>query len=529
MSAASIHSRSMVRDSSKIKDFIIFFIFAAILGWLSLLIGVALIPEKELFESFCSTIVTHGLHYPFLALLTSLGGSSPFVSLGWFVSGLIVGFMRPGYSRKQYLVLGFAVVCPFILSNIPSSHNLLPLEPIFYAICMIPAVVGLFFGSFLRNRGGRFLQITVAVVIVLLIACLFYRLSTKEEVQKQSVESRWEENNISHPVYTPEKVWTKKIPDIIGMCSGDWNLDGPPKMIAITKRGELLVIDETGEIKNRFSIEDVSGNLPEVIQWAKIGKDTGAIMHYTGGWPNEITVVGTNGKLLWCYPIPGAAIDSAAWVDINGDGLSELLVGFNGSGGIHLVSSKGNLLWKKSDIANAWMVTGIDAQSGRPGLVLCTTADGAIKIYSSQGDYLRSLPNEKHYVTDFAASEMSPDGTQQIVCLWKVRKGTSRVVGMDLQGNVFWKYPVDAEAVNEVQHSIIAVDITGDNTKEWILRSQKDELVVLDVKGRLILKLDHPAVYNFTSWGVLPRKNKSALIFCAGMDNCVAYTITSRE
>lgn len=121
----------VTKDPSGRADFIKSLIFAVILGWISFLVNI-LLTQNKLFEDYGLLIL----------------------SLGWFISGLIVGFIRPKYLEKRYFILGFAIISPLIIIAImhPYSHNLLPLELLFYVICMIPGLVGICLGIFIKNR-----------------------------------------------------------------------------------------------------------------------------------------------------------------------------------------------------------------------------------------------------------------------------------------------------------------------------------------------------------------------------------------
>jgi hypothetical protein len=61
------------------------------------------------------------------------------------------------------------------------------------------------------------------------------------------------------------------------------------------------------------------------------------------------------GKPLWSYGAGSNGVDDMVAGDLNGDGLLQFAVGFNGGGGIHLLNSQGKKLWEFPD-GNVWHV-----------------------------------------------------------------------------------------------------------------------------------------------------------------------------
>jgi len=87
-------------------------------------------------------------------LLTSLDGL-----FYLFLSGLLLGFLRPGHPW----LWGFGTVFLFPIVSVIDifidppflSHNLSPLEPFIYGFMAMPAVIGAYIGRFLRLRNVR--------------------------------------------------------------------------------------------------------------------------------------------------------------------------------------------------------------------------------------------------------------------------------------------------------------------------------------------------------------------------------------
>jgi hypothetical protein len=66
---------------------------------------------------------------------------------------------------------------------------------------------------------------------------------------------------------------------------------------------------------------------------------------------------------------------------------------------------------------------------------------------------------------------------------------------------------------------ILAVDLTGDGTKEWIIAPNSRELVILDARGQLVAQIDS-ADTGFPAWTAIECKGKPGWIVAAEAGKC---------
>jgi hypothetical protein len=125
---------------------VFFFIIAAVLGFISIIVPPYIKPgdklvfyDPPLFPIFATAIKNFSI-FPTTILLT--------------IAGIIVGYLKP----EIWWLLGLATVILFPIASIsemvlyPATHNLWPLELLIYGIMSIPPIIGAFLGSKLRNR-----------------------------------------------------------------------------------------------------------------------------------------------------------------------------------------------------------------------------------------------------------------------------------------------------------------------------------------------------------------------------------------
>ncbi len=318
------------------------------------------------------------------------------------------------------------------------------------------------------------------------------------------------------------------------MTAGDWDLRGSEDLIIANGggffggAGKFIVIDpEDGKERHRFPSKEILSGTPYTLGWARVGKEQSAVFLTDGGWPREVPVIGRDGAPLWTLG-KFAGIDSVAWVDLDGAGSKTLVVGLNGGGGVRTFTD-GRPRWNINPPGNIWTVAGIDASGGRPGLVVYCNGDD-VSVVDSKGANVGTIVRNGR-VTTVAASEMDAAGERQVVAVWPAVVGTiDYAIATDLKGKVLWKYPVNDDEMRNRGPTIIAADVTGDGTKEWIISPDSGELVVLDTRGQLLARIQPVPVRGWTrSWTAIERKGRPGLIVTADVGKLSAFTLSRKN
>jgi hypothetical protein len=172
-----------------------------------------------------------------------------------------------------------------------------------------------------------------------------------------------------------------------------WSLPGRWSGVASDPKSGTIYASGSGRLtqigadgKTKFDTPFTNSQFIRVAHFA--GKDEPVFLSF-GTWSSGVQAFDSKGQLVWTYPpadSPGQGIDDVWPIDLDGDRSDEVIVGFNGSTGLHVLNSKGQVLWKVTgSIGNVWHVSGGDVRGDGKPLVVTTSAAGKIHIFSDEG------------------------------------------------------------------------------------------------------------------------------------------------
>jgi hypothetical protein len=167
-----------------------------------------------------------------------------------------------------------------------------------------------------------------------------------------------------------------------------WSLAGTWGAVAADNSTGLIYASSGLRTANEI---DGSGKIQREVPF---GASTWRLAHFSG-MPGVVFLFGglqltardASGKTLWSYPEAGtlSGRDDVWPVDLDGDGSDEVVVGYNGGTGLHVLSSQGKLIWKSTTIGNVWHVSAGDVRGNGKTQVVSTSALGKVHIFSDDG------------------------------------------------------------------------------------------------------------------------------------------------
>ena len=186
------------------------------------------------------------------------------------------------------------------------------------------------------------------------------------------------------------------------------------------------------------------------------------------------------------------------------DGTDELVVGMNGSGGLHAVSDSGQRHWWVGDIGNVWNQAVIPARDGRPALVFATEAGGSVQVYDATGILLRTVRPLGKYFSQMTVACMVGDGAVQGIATGDV------TVAFDENGRVAWSTPAVRDHAAWRRSFFACGDMNGDGTREWVFSDVTQELVVVTTSGEKLAAL--PVAEDLDAFCVMPGADGRGLL-----------------
>lgn len=169
-----------------------------------------------------------------------------------------------------------------------------------------------------------------------------------------------------------------------------WKKEGRFSGVAVNRTNHSIFASEAGGGVSFFDVDGkkiggLSDQTGSEIRLANLSDDDQPEVVSFQPWGAGVIAQTMAGKTLWKYE-HGQGVDDVWAFDINADGYDEIIIGFNGSTGLHVLDHNGKLLWKDTNLGNVWHVTAGDVDQDGESEVISTSAQGQVHVFSAAGE-----------------------------------------------------------------------------------------------------------------------------------------------
>jgi hypothetical protein len=241
-----------------------------------------------------------------------------------------------------------------------------------------------------------------------------------------------------------------------------WALDGPYTstatdttglaVYAVRTPGQCDVINPEGKTARTFRL---TGGAHRVARFARTADGGGGLFAFST-WGPSVLASKSDGTKLW-EEKGGNGVDDVWAADLNGDGVDEAIVGYNGTTGVHVFSADGQRLWNRTDIGNVWHVTAGDLDGDGKPEVVTTSARGKVHVFSSlDGKPLRVLDAGLYAnMVRTAPGRAIPASKGDVVLVIGAAAAGESMVALAGDGKNHWmlKFPADSKHCDSLEVS----------------------------------------------------------------------------
>jgi outer membrane lipoprotein-sorting protein len=269
-----------------------------------------------------------------------------------------------------------------------------------------------------------------------------------------------------------------------------------PRIVVLDGWREAVEIDAAGAVVARHDLAIPAG---EAVRFLRTGVDGQARRWWLGGarGGRHVFVFDADWKLHATYPRPEDGthdgISTAHFLDTDGDGTLEIVVGYFGTVGVQGASLDGKRLWKERSAGAVLDLAGGPPDDEARGL-WCVTGEGRILPLSLAGRAGTPFAAGAWRLRALATGPVAPEGQWAAIGMAGTGVGHNVALGIDSDGQVAWELPL-ADGVHRESNveSIAWADLLGTPRRQWLLAAPDGAVTVAWADGRVVDTYRHGA------------------------------------
>ncbi len=248
-----------------------------------------------------------------------------------------------------------------------------------------------------------------------------------KDLASEQIKEAAEQTAVELEVKNLQQVWAVDQAAVAVACD-----DVSQTVFAADMTGRCWKIDYQGNQQESVQLADD----PSVLRTANLIPGEATQLLSFSGWGPTVKALNTGGAALWTYEL-GQGVNDVWAYDLDGDGLSEVVIGYNGATGLHVLDHEGKPIWKNTQLGNVWNVSAGVVRANEPPVVVSTSAQGMVHVFSADGNRIDNL-RASCYATMIRIADGESLTKPQIIVGGTGDRGEV-LLGMDAEGQEHWK------------------------------------------------------------------------------------------
>jgi len=178
-----------------------------------------------------------------------------------------------------------------------------------------------------------------------------------------------------------------------------------------------------------------------------------------------------------------AGIADARLADLDGDGTLEIVVGYWGEVGVQAASPRGERIWSNRSIPNVQCLALTEPDADGKRAMLCANMSDTLAQVDAAGRLHGQVRVPGRPWIWIAGADLASDGTRQWCGISASEPGQSVAVGINMQGEELWDYPLPSGIPQHPVEQVQAVRLSTDGPGQWLLAGADGSIHILDADG----------------------------------------------
>lgn len=212
----------------------------------------------------------------------------------------------------------------------------------------------------------------------------------------------------------------------------------------VSRDGRCIALDVSGEKQGEFRMP---GGATTLRAADLIGEEKTQLIAY-GSWGSSVGAYATDGSELWSYQ-GGQGVNDVCAFDLSGDGLDEVIIGYNGLTGLHVLDHAGKPLWKYTKIGNVWNVSAGDVTGDGKPEVVTTSAMGKVHVFDATGRKMKDL-SAGFYANLVRTARSSGDDSAMAMVAGGTAGNEAALAALGYAGNKKWSIELPTSGTNYI-------------------------------------------------------------------------------